>query len=66
MLAVKIALILIQKDSDQEDDVVWEVEAVELRKTGKSKKEKSKSLKTDGLRTGLLVLQIASKKFANH
>lgn len=40
MLAVKIALILIQKDSDQEDDVVWEVEAVELRKTGKSKKEK--------------------------
>lgn len=38
MLTVSIALILIQKDIDQEDDLL---ETVELRKTGKSMQSRS-------------------------
>lgn len=38
MLTVSVALILIQKDIDQEDDLF---ETVELRKTGKSKQNRS-------------------------
>lgn len=38
MLTVTVALILIQKDIDQEDDLF---ETVELRKTGKSKQNRS-------------------------
>lgn len=38
MLTMKIALILIQKDIVQEDDVFWDVESVELGKLEKANK----------------------------